>query len=112
MHFIVFTAFESRILSNSWSQAREHERILSDSSCGNLIHDFPPYRTALVFLSRELLKYYLYYTRKMGFENKCTFNQRWFTFGLDWFDINKEMSFNNITGTAPVSVLIEALHFV
>lgn len=37
----------------------------------------------------------------MFFENKYNFNERWFIFGLDWFDINKEMSFNNITGTSP-----------
>jgi len=37
----------------------------------------------------------------MCFENKDNFNEGWFIFGLDWFDINKKMSFNNITGTSP-----------
>lgn len=37
----------------------------------------------------------------MCFENKYNFNERWFIFGLDCFHINKEMSFNNITGTSP-----------
>ena len=47
MHFMVFTAFESKILSNSWSQALKHERILSDLS---------PHRTALVFLKPCIVK--------------------------------------------------------
>ena len=54
MHFMVFTAFESRISSNSYIQALKNERIFSHS--GDLSPDLSPHRTALGFLKPCIVK--------------------------------------------------------